>query len=111
MKQEKIEFANSLRGIAALMVLIAHLYGVFWLNRDVVATLTYAPLLPGSQMTPWYISLLWLVPEFSWGLAGVAIFFLVSGFVIPFSLATLSARQFPVNRVFRILPTYWRASA
>ena len=106
MTQNKIEFANSLRGIAALMVVVAHLYGVFWNNRDVVAMLTFSPVLPTSVATPWYIGLLWKVPDFSWGLLGVAIFFLVSGFVIPFSLSSLRAGQFLVSRAFRLVPTY-----
>jgi len=36
----------------------------------------------------------------------VALFFLISGFVIPFSLAKLSAPAFLANRLFRIYPVY-----
>jgi peptidoglycan/LPS O-acetylase OafA/YrhL len=48
--------------------------------------------------------LLWLhtsVPQFSWGAFGVALFFLVSGFVIPFSLR--AGPSFLVARFFRIV--------
>lgn len=37
---------------------------------------------------------------------GVALFFLISGFVIPISLEKLDPRAFLVARVFRIFPTY-----
>ena len=41
-----------------------------------------------------------------WGHFGVALFFLVSGFVIPFSVATQSQGAFATSRIFRIWPTY-----
>lgn len=45
---------------------------------------------------------------FNPGVFGVITFFLVSGFVIPFSLERLaSLRRFWTNRVFRLYPLYW----
>ena len=41
-----------------------------------------------------------------WGYFGVALFFLISGFVIPLSVAKLSRSGFMVARIFRIWPTY-----
>jgi hypothetical protein len=43
---QRVDFANTLRGFAALSVLISHYYGAFWLNRPAVAYLTNAPALP-----------------------------------------------------------------
>lgn len=41
------------------------------------------------------------------GALGVLLFFLVSGFVIPFSLDRPGLRNFVVRRVFRLYPTLW----
>jgi peptidoglycan/LPS O-acetylase OafA/YrhL len=103
----RIEFANTLRGVAALAVLISHYYGVFWSSRAAVEALTNAPALPlETHATPQYISWLHIVPIFNWGAYGVALFFLISGFVIPFSLQRMSCVGFLINRILRILPTY-----
>ena len=42
---------------------------------------------------------------------GVAVFFLISGFVIPLSLERSSVRGFFIKRLARIYPTYWIALA
>ncbi len=41
------------------------------------------------------------------GALGVLLFFLVSGFVIPFSLEHRNLRGFFVRRFFRLYPTLW----
>lgn len=103
----KIEFANTLRGFAAISVIIAHYFGVFWLARDAVAGFINAPSLPVEYFaTPSYIQLLNSWKGFSFGAFGVALFFLISGFVIPFSFKKNNGMSFLVNRVFRIFPTY-----
>ena len=107
--QERVEFANTLRGVAAFSVLISHYTLSFWaFDRSITASLIHAPELPLEQAAfPTY--LLWLhtsVPQFSWGAFGVALFFLVSGFVIPFSLRTATGPSFLVTRFFRIVPLY-----
>ncbi|QKC86064.1 acyltransferase [Mesorhizobium sp. NZP2077] len=106
---DRVQFANTLRGIASVSVLISHYTGAFWLdNRDSVANLIHAPALPLDKFAfPTYLS--WLhttVPQFSWGAFGVALFFLVSGFVIPFSLRNATWPAFVVGRFFRIVPLY-----
>lgn len=45
-ENSRIEFANTLRGFAALAVVISHYYGVFWSNRAAVESITNAPALP-----------------------------------------------------------------
>jgi len=99
------EFATTLRGYAAVCVLISHYFGVYWGNQPAVSELTRAPAVDGLGM-PSY--LLWLHPHpfFNWGAFGVALFFLVSGFVIPYSLERASRTQFIVGRLFRIVPLY-----
>ena len=56
--------------------------------------------------TPWLAQLLSAIPSFDWGAFGVAVFFLVSGFVIPISLNKYSVKGFLIGRIFRIWPTY-----
>lgn len=104
---ERAEFANLLRGLAALSVLVAHYYGVFWLARDAVAGFINAPSLDIHQHpVPRYVRLLNGGSFFSFGSFGVALFFLISGFVIPFSLSKSTGVSFLLGRFFRIVPTY-----
>jgi peptidoglycan/LPS O-acetylase OafA/YrhL len=104
----RIDFANTLRGFAALAVVISHYYGAFWSRRAAVEALTNAPALPlQSHAIPEYISWLHAFPIFDWGAYGVALFFLISGFVIPFSLQKMSWIGFSINRILRIMPTYF----
>ncbi|WP_421261137.1 acyltransferase family protein [Aeromonas jandaei] len=106
-KNNRIDFANTLRGFAALAVVISHYYGVFWLRRPVVEVLTNSPVLPfETHPTPVYVSFINAFSLFDWGAYGVALFFIISGFVIPFSLQKTSWLGFAINRVLRIVPTY-----
>lgn len=100
---ERIRFANQLRGLAALSVAISHLVGVFWVLPDVVGAATFSP--PQSGPPPGVLGIV-TYPWFNFGPFGVAIFFLVSGFVIPFSLEKHSRASFAVARLLRIYPTY-----
>jgi peptidoglycan/LPS O-acetylase OafA/YrhL len=104
---KKVDFANTLRGIAALSVVISHYFGVFWLYRSAVSSFINAPELPLSTYAiPNYINWLHKFPLFNWGAYGVALFFIISGFVIPFSLHKVNRLGFCVSRIFRIIPLY-----
>lgn len=99
----KVIFADQLRAVAALCVLIVHLLGMYWHGRSVVASHIFAPVLEGPSAK----SLALISPKyFNFGPFGVALFFLISGFVIPFSLAKARRVRFLVARVLRIYPTY-----
>jgi peptidoglycan/LPS O-acetylase OafA/YrhL len=103
----RVEFANSLRGLAALSVLISHYLGVFWLKREITANFANAPILPSDEFPlPLYVRLLHPIESFDWGSFGVGLFFLISGFVIPFSLQRYDWKAFAVGRFFRLYPTY-----
>lgn len=105
--KNRIEFANTLRGLAALSVVIYHYVGVFWFKRDAVASLINAkPLLEATHPAPIYFD--WINHLFliNLGAYGVALFFIISGFVIPFSLQKANSGVFGINRLFRIIPTY-----
>jgi peptidoglycan/LPS O-acetylase OafA/YrhL len=99
----KIVFANQLRGIAAISVVISHYLGVYWGMRELVATYTMSPVQTGGN--PFSHDLIGL-SYFNFGSFGVALFFLISGFVIPFTLEKCGRFAFLVARFFRIYPTY-----
>lgn len=100
----RIEFANSLRGVAATSVVIAHLVEAFWVGQPLV---TYLTGMPGLNFdTPWFARAAGAFP-INFASFGVGLFFVISGFVIPFSLERYDARAFLVGRLLRIYPTYW----
>lgn len=105
---ERVQFANTLRGIASVSVLIAHYTGAFWAaNRAFTAHMINAPALPLDRYAfPTYLLWLHSIPHFDWGSFGVALFFLVSGFVISLSLHRNTGPAFLVARLFRIVPLY-----
>ncbi|WP_318284687.1 acyltransferase family protein [Bradyrhizobium lupini] len=102
----KVVFADTLRGIAAVLVIFGHYLGVFWFGREIVAAQANVAPIPASIETPRFAY--WIIgPGYiNYAIFGVALFFLVSGFVIPFSLRRLSAVPFLIGRIFRLVPTY-----
>lgn len=105
MNDGKIDFANNLRGFAALSVVIFHLLSVFWIRADGVSGMTGNPVYTGPL--PGLAELMGhLISVVNLGAFGVGLFFLISGFVIPFSLKKYSNKQFLLARFFRIYPAY-----
>ena len=103
----RILFANQLRGLAACCVLASHLIGQYWGARDFAALATCTPVQPGA---PPPLFALVADPWFQPGPFGVALFFLISGLVIPFSLDRHGRAGFVLARLLRIYPTYWAAT-
>jgi peptidoglycan/LPS O-acetylase OafA/YrhL len=96
MSARRIVFIDALRGAAAALVLIQHL----------------ADRLIGVHAT----SESWLrgifVNSFDAGRFGVGLFFIISGFVIPFSIrGRWPIHDFFVSRFFRLYPAYWASIA
>ena len=103
---KKIEFAQQLRAIAALAVVINHYWGVYFLNgfRPLVGIpASFVPEQPAFTHHVMYPG----AAQFLYGHFGVGLFFLISGFVISISLKSLSPGVFLVRRFFRIYPVYW----
>ena len=103
---QRLAFANQLRGVAALCVVVIHYTVAYQLFRPDIAWVVAAPPLEGP--VPGVAT--WLFPRwFDGGAFGVALFFMISGFVIPFSLASTSRLGFLAARALRIYPTFWIA--
>lgn len=106
---QKIEFANSLRGIAVLLVLFGHYVFVFNALKGKFAAFPSLDFYP----FPWALAILSPFPinQLNIGQVAVAFFFLVSGLVIPNAAASLGSFKhgraaFVIGRVLRIWPTY-----
>ncbi len=81
--KERLEYLDSLRGIAALLVVFQHLY---------------VPILD-MDFFRYFID---------FGKVGIVWFFIISGMVIPFTLhRKTTARKFITSRFFRLYPAYW----
>jgi peptidoglycan/LPS O-acetylase OafA/YrhL len=106
MTHTRIAFAHFLRGLAAAAVVVSHLGYLIWRSPEMIGSLIAYPgladIIRAVDFTP--------VTDFGiayfWGHFGVALFFLISGFVIPFSVSTMSRRGFAIARILRIWPTY-----
>jgi peptidoglycan/LPS O-acetylase OafA/YrhL len=90
---------DGLRAIAALGVMIEHLFGDLLRLNPPAAGPMHA--VAGS-----------VVQNVSLGRFGVALFFLISGFVVPFSISgERPLTHFAISRVFRLYPAFWLALA
>lgn len=97
-----------LRGVAALLVIVAHYVELHLYLPEIAASSVFAD--PASVEAPRLLRTLILRPLNAGGL-GVSLFFLLSGFVIPFSLSRYGVKSFAVTRFFRLYPTYVAAFA
>jgi peptidoglycan/LPS O-acetylase OafA/YrhL len=105
----RIEFANSLRGIAVLTVLFGHyviMFNALKGQYSAFPPMHYFPF-------PWAHTFIHSYPMsyLNFGQIAVALFFLVSGLVIPNSAVTLGNASngrcaFVIGRLLRIWPTY-----
>ena len=99
MAGHRIASIDALRGFAALCVLVQH--GV----QPIVVHPATAP-----HVSAWLASI--TVERFDLGRYGVILFFLISGYVVPFSLSGEQAlRRFAVTRGARLYPAFWLSVA
>nr|WP_197082717.1 acyltransferase [Bradyrhizobium sp. LTSP885] len=99
MTQQRYANVDGLRAIAALGVMIEHLFGDLLRQTPPAA----GPMNAVADTLVHHVSL---------GRFGVALFFLISGFVVPFSIGgERPLAQFAISRVFRLYPAFWFALA
>ncbi|EFG2940039.1 acyltransferase [Escherichia coli] len=101
----KYIFAQYLRGLAAISVMFAHFGTSFFNANPMLSSFVNVPQVE-DRTYPWLVQ---LVPvDFPGFMAvfGVAIFFMISGFVIPMSIERYSFTNFFAKRFFRLVPTY-----
>jgi len=104
----KVVFADQLRGLAALLVVLSHMFNVYPFAQSIVSATAAVPLVEPPTL---WITLAMTQSWINFGPFGVGLFFLVSGFVIPFSLRRHGRGAFLLARALRIYPTYWAALA
>lgn len=100
---DRLIFANQLRGVAALCVVGSHWVGVYFGSPGAVSQATATPLLVGPIPSLFAV---FAQPWLNFGPLGVALFFLISGLVIPISLGNHTRLGFLLARGLRIYPTY-----
>jgi peptidoglycan/LPS O-acetylase OafA/YrhL len=105
---ERIWFAQALRAFACVVVVACHYGHLFVLAPDTVGRLCSCPPLTDLPR-PAYLRAFELCDawRFSAGDFAVALLFLVSGFVIPYSLRRNTLAGFFVRRFFRLYPLLW----
>ena len=94
--QARMRYIDTLRAVAALLVVWLHAVSIF--GRTSAAT---------EQSGGWLYSTIAYIDV---GHIGVVVFFLISGFVIPFSISADrpgAVGSFAIRRFFRIYPAYW----
>ena len=91
----RFAYLDGLRGIAATLVLFEHIFEV--MIHDIRWTAIDSGVLAAT-----------FGDTINIGRFGVILFFLISGFVIPFSLNENSTiKSFLISRFFRLYPLYW----
>jgi peptidoglycan/LPS O-acetylase OafA/YrhL len=103
---DRLAFADALRGLSAAVVVVGHFFFVFLSGPELVAMLISAAPYSAGTVPSWANQ---FYSTFNLAAMGVAVFFLISGFVIPMSLDGGGALGFWIKRFMRIFPTYWVA--
>lgn len=103
-KPSFIPFVHVLRAVAALLVLYCHVVGGRAENFEMAYGSGWAP---HTLFKAYFLDPLRIRQNF--GFLGVALFFVISGFVIAHTAQRETRTSFAIKRSFRILPPLWVA--
>lgn len=104
--KDKIIFADQLRILAFASVIFVHWFATYFVMPSLVSSITGSADLPIQHSGIYDRMLPFFLPGFNYGPFGVAIFFMISGFVIPFSCEKRSSTSFLKARFLRIYIPY-----
>jgi peptidoglycan/LPS O-acetylase OafA/YrhL len=114
-RQRVVWFAHFARALAALVVLWARYIAEFREQKQLVSAFVFTePIalvdIPKSFLLDAYI---WSRDALTidLGAAAVGVFFVLSGFVIPFALERRTLPAYGIRRVLRVYPTLWAVTA
>ena len=108
MENKKIYFLDLLRVFATISVFCSHVIFLFWTGNQTIQSLWQTPKV--IYQSSWYSSFASTMRfgQLDYGSLGVALFFLISGFVfLPSEAKTQSCKDFIIKKSLRLYPVYW----
>ncbi len=113
-QQRVVWWAHVARGSAALVVLYARFMFEFREQKTLVEPFTFISPIPLSSIPTNFAYEAYKWPgehlNIDPGAAAVGMFFMLSGFVIPFALERRTMSAFGIRRLLRVYPTLWAAT-
>lgn len=114
-RQRVVWWAHVARGSAALVVLFARFIYEFREQKTLVKPFTFISPIPLASIPTSFALSVYEWPrdhlDIDPGAAAVGMFFMLSGFVIPFALERRTMLAFGIRRLLRVYPTLWVATA
>ena len=114
-RQRIVWWAHVARGSAAIVVLFARFMFEFREQKTLVKTFTFTTPIPLADLPTTFAYNLYVWPrdhiDVDPGTAAVGMFFMLSGFVIPFALERRTMSAFGIRRILRVYPTLWVTTA
>ncbi|HEV3133630.1 MAG TPA: acyltransferase [Acidimicrobiia bacterium] len=114
-RQRIVWWAHVARGSAALVVLFARFMFEFREQKTLVKAFTFITPISLAELPTSFAYDLYVWPrdhlDIDPGTAAVGMFFMLSGFVIPFALERRTMSAFGIRRILRVYPTLWVATA
>lgn len=108
-------WAHASRALAALVVVFARFVVEFREQKTLVTLFTFASPIPLADLPTTFAFHIYQWPrenlQIDPGTAAVGMFFMLSGFVIPFALERRTLGAFGLRRILRVYPTLWAATA
>lgn len=114
-RQRIVWWAHVARGSAAIVVLFARFMYEFREQKTLVKAFTFTSPIPVAELPTTIAYSVYVWPrghlDVDPGTAAVGMFFMLSGFVIPFALERRTMSAFGIRRILRVYPTLWVATA